>query len=355
MPIIALIPPYERVGTSISVLLGRRLDRSGNEPMTTANWQSILVAVRDPHQRRQIAITKAANLAARNGAELTLFHAFSLPSTLPDSEISDPDAILRSATTAHREGLLELARPLRRKGISVRCEVVWDFPPAHAIIRHVLAEKPDLVVAESRRHARIARWFMANSDWELIRECPCPVWFVKHERIAKKLRILTAIDPAHAHAKPSALDVRLLRAAGSVADQFDGRCGLVHVIDTTAEKLLGSRAIAPAPAITDEIERLAKRHRIAAADRLIHSGNPEAALVSAAEEFKADLLVMGAVSRSGLSHFHIGSTAEAVIEAVTCDVLVVKPRQFKTTVSRRRPQLMAAGKKRTKSRRSVPE
>ena len=46
---------------------------------------------------------------------------------------------------------------------------------------------------------------------------------------------------------------------------------------------------------------------------------------------------MGAVSRGGLGH--IGTTAEAVIDAVTCDVLIVKPRQFKTAVSRKGPKL----------------
>jgi len=45
------------------------------------------------------------------------------------------------------------------------------------------------------------------------------------------------------------------------------------------------------------------------------------------------------VSRSGGSHAHIGGTAEAVIDAVDCDVLVVKPRGFKTSVGRKSPRL----------------
>ena len=59
-------------------------------------------------------------------------------------------------------------------------------------------------------------------------------------------------------------------------------------------------------------------------------GIPAHEIVASAAELDADLLVMGAVSRSGLSHAHIGNTAEAVIDGVTCDVLIVKPRGFKS-------------------------
>ncbi len=75
------------------------------------------------------------------------------------------------------------------------------------------------------------------------------------------------------------------------------------------------------------------------ATHLLKTGTPEDELVETAAELKADLLVMGAVSRSGLGHSHIGSTAEAVIDNVTCDVLIVKPRQFKTAVPRKGPKL----------------
>ena len=317
--------------------------------MPSRSWKSILVAVRDPGARKQIAIRKAARIATFSGARITLFHAFSTPFPLPVPMPTDPAAILRFVAKQRREQLLELARPLRADGINVQCDVVWDFPPAHAIVRHVLDSKPDLVVAESHRHTRLGRWFLANSDWDLIRECPCPVWFVKHERLAKKSHILTAVDPTHAHAKPSGLDDRLLQAATSVVRQLDGRISLIHITDTT--QTMPQRFL-PRPATATEsgslqavtrqaIGRLAKRNDVAEATLVLRNGKPADELIACAAELKANLLVMGAVSRSGLSHFHIGHTAEAVIDGVTCDVLVVKPRQFKTAVPRKRPKLLA--------------
>jgi universal stress protein E len=311
--------------------------REGDSPMSSRSWKSILVAVRDPVGRKQIALRKAARIAACTGAEITLFHAFSSPLVLPVPPPSDPDEILRVVAKQRRDQLLKLARPLRAEGLAVRCEVVWDFPPAHAIVRRVLETKPDLVVAESHRHTRLARWFLANSDWELIRECPCPVWFVKHERFPKRPVILTAVDPTHAHAKPSGLDARLLEQATFVRRQLDGRIALIHVEDTTrmTPPTTGAAKAVTKPAL----DRLALRNGIDDATTVLRAGKPADVLTASAAELQADLLVMGAVSRSGLSHSHIGNTAEAVIDDVTCDVLVVKPRRFKTAVPRKHPTL----------------
>ena len=49
-------------------------------------------------------------------------------------------------------------------------------------------------------------------------------------------------------------------------------------------------------------------------------------LPAIARRWKAHVLVMGAVSRSGLKRLFIGNTAERVLDAVDCDVLVVKSR-----------------------------
>jgi len=255
-----------------------------------------------------------------------------MPLPLPSPMPSDPNELLRIATRQRREKLSGLARRLRAQGLRVQCEVVWDVHAAHAIVRHVMHSKPDLVVAESHRHSRLARWFLAYADWDLIRECPCPVWFVKHERLARDPTILTAIDPTHARAKPSRLDDRLLQAAASARRQLGGSIAIVHVEDVGQ--------VVRAPAVTKEtIARLAKRNGIDAAATVLRSGIPADALIASSTELEADLLVMGAVSRSALSPSRVGNTAEAVIEGVTCDVLVVKPRQFRTSVSRRYPKL----------------
>lgn len=43
---------------------------------------------------------------------------------------------------------------------------------------------------------------------------------------------------------------------------------------------------------------------------------------------RADIVMMGAISRSGVRRAFIGSTAEDVLENLPCDALIVKPPDF---------------------------
>ena len=47
---------------------------------------------------------------------------------------------------------------------------------------------------------------------------------------------------------------------------------------------------------------------------------------------RADIVAMGAISRSGLQRVFIGSTAEDVLEHLPCDALIVKPPDFASTL-----------------------
>lgn len=64
-------------------------------------------------------------------------------------------------------------------------------------------------------------------------------------------------------------------------------------------------------------------------------GNPVVAIPRVARETGADIVIMGAVSRSGLRRVFIGNTAERVLGDLSCDVLVVKPKRFKAPVASR--------------------
>jgi universal stress protein E len=52
-----------------------------------------------------------------------------------------------------------------------------------------------------------------------------------------------------------------------------------------------------------------------------------------ARETHAGVVVMGAVSRTGLKKLFIGNTAERVLADLPCDVLVVKPGAFREHVA----------------------
>lgn len=62
---------------------------------------------------------------------------------------------------------------------------------------------------------------------------------------------------------------------------------------------------------------------------VLRSGPPYLAIAMAAQEFGADLIIMGTHGRSGLSHVLIGSVAEKVVRSAHCPVMTVKPENFK--------------------------
>ncbi len=60
----------------------------------------------------------------------------------------------------------------------------------------------------------------------------------------------------------------------------------------------------------------------------MHEGGTRASLTTLTEQLSADVVIMGAVSRSGLKGLFLGNTAEDVLDHLPCDLLIVKPDGF---------------------------
>jgi universal stress protein E len=203
-----------------------------------------------------------------------------------------------------------------------------------------------LLLIESQRHSRLARPFLSNTDWELIRKCPCPVWLSRPAHTKTTGPVMAAVDPLHAHAKPAALDHAIieqaLRVAGrpqrvlmchaynfpSQAPVIDGSIEVYWVLSEQERERYETM-------LRDELGKLADRTRIPASNRIVAAGDPALVLPRLLRRHGVSLLVMGAVSRSAVRRLFIGHTAERLIDRVGCDVLVVKPRGFKTSVTAR--------------------
>ena len=307
----------------------------------------ILVAMADPAARSSIALAKAAALARKTGAELTLFHSLYSP-YVAGEQFYSPDALekdIEGAVNARKAQLSKVALGLGKDVPRVRVRVRWDYPVYESIVREAVRENVDLVVAESHRHTRAARAVLSNTDWQLIRLCPCPVLFVKTAKPYDRLRVLAAVDPLHAHAKPEALDKTILEHGGELAQLFNGRLHVAHAY-LLATPFTSGVLMEPVPLpvsvaeqqlaeVRKAFDKLVKPYALGSRRSHLRAGNASVELPAIAEEIGAGVVVMGAVSRSGLKRLFIGSTAERVIDHLKCDVLVIKPEGFKTPVPRR--------------------
>jgi universal stress protein E len=308
----------------------------------------ILVAVKDPTSRTLPAVNKAAQIAKGLHAQLTLFHDIATPlyAEALQGRSVDLASLQREVQTARREQLEKVAARIRKHGIDVDVAADWDYPPYEAIIRKAQRIAADLVVVEnhhgSGRHP--ARWLLAYTDWELLRLCPIPVLLVKNRKMYHRPRVLAAVDPSHAFAKPGKLDRQILRAGAQLVHALRGELHAVHVYNPPLA-LMPSMPDGPLVdleagreeferAALGKLERLVDGFDVKPSHCHLETGRPNESIPGTVRRERCAILAMGVVSRSGLKRFFIGNTAEAVMDAVNSDILVVKPADFESRVPR---------------------
>lgn len=324
------------------------------EAYMAKSLRHILVAIRELQHASRSELHKAAALARASGASVELFHVIDTP----DPGVSWPETATAGTVAARREAIA--ARGRRRlerlagddslRGLEVTCTTTWDYPPHEAIVRRARSSRADLVIALTRPHRAGARLVLRNTDWELIRHCPVLLLLVKSGRAYRKPAILAAVDPFHA--RPADLDGRLLAAGDMLATLLHGRLHVFHTympLVSVAMTPLSSAPLVTLPPEAEEahgrqiarvIDKLADTADVPRARRHIHMGDVSGELRATVADTHAGIVVMGAVSRSGLARVFIGNTAERVLDKLDCDVLVVKPGAFKSRVAPR-PALSA--------------
>jgi universal stress protein E len=311
----------------------------------------ILVAIRSLEHAPKNELHKAGALAKASGASVELFHVIdeldpgrSYPETATKEAVEER----RAAIVARSQARLErFAQDKSLHGVvSVTCVATWDHPPYDAVVRRALATHTDLVIAATHGHRFGARLLLRNTDWELIRHCPVPLLLVKSRRPYQRPVVVAAVDPFHTHAKPADLDARLLGAASQLAELLHGTVHVFHAymplvtVDTLPVAAAPAVVLPPAveeahgQLITRSIDRLAERAGIPHTRCHIRMGDVAGELSALARRTRADLVVMGAVSRSVLARLFIGNTAENVLDKLSCDVLIVKPKGFTPKVAR---------------------
>jgi universal stress protein E len=290
----------------------------------------ILVSIRDPKRAPVSQLRKAAAIARASGASLELFNVVESLAILDPKDAEPLDLVALQA-------LQRLEKLPLFKGLRVQSHIVRDYPAHEAILKQASKSRADLVVAAPRPRSLGARLVLTNTDWELIRRCPCPLLLVKSKGDYHKPNILTAIDPFHTHAKPANLDSRLLTVGNAWAQLLKGQSHAFHAF-------LPLAAAVPMPSgqpmggwLSPEIEALHQAQVTSAFKDLVKQAgiaprNQHLTVGSVATELKrierkthARIVVMGAISRGALKRLLIGSTAERVLDDSTCDILIVKP------------------------------
>jgi universal stress protein E len=207
---------------------------------------------------------------------------------------------------------------------------------AGAIARAATLEAADIVVAEPRYRSTRRHRGLSRIDWEVARLCPVPLLLARSAAPYSKPRILAAVDPGAHGLRVSALDAGIVGMASAVASATDGNVRVVHCMHEP------SLALAARPAairreqqrVKTMVRHLARGAGIAAKDVRILRGNPVEELIDAVATEDADILVMGTNVQGALRQLLIGSTTEQLLHLAPCDMLLVKPNNFRLATVR---------------------
>lgn len=135
----------------------------------------------------------------------------------------------------------------------------------------------------------------------------------------------------------SPLSKKALLYAARLAQQFNAAIDLFHVVEPEVPPAFDGFMIVPSPissgttsSCTGQMTAMVAAARSAGAERMktsVRCGLAAFEIVEAAKEFDADLIVIATHGYTGWKHFAIGSTAERVVRAAPCPVLVVREKE----------------------------
>ena len=310
-----------------------------------SDQKRVLVVV-DPTASAHPAIERAVWLARRTSARIDLFISDYSPQ-LADRRSHGVAAVEARAAVVkrHLDRLEQLAAPLRSEGLAVHTDARWDYPLHDSIVRKAQDSAADFVIKDTHYHSVLKRAIFSNTDWSLIRNCAAVLWLVKPRPPGQRPCFVAAVDPLHERDKPADLDNRILATAKALSGALGGDVHVFHAFDVATAIAISTDAMSMPIALpmteladamraehTEAVERLSKEHGVPPERTHIQQGGTRQLLLALTEQIRADAVVMGAISRSGLKGLFIGNTAEDVLDRLHCDLIIVKPEGFEAVL-----------------------
>lgn len=324
--------------------------------MDTPIVQHVMLGLPEIESVPDHVLDRVGRIARGLAAEVELFHCVYDPHLQESAPGLPIDELIRVRVEERRRRLERVADSLRDQHVEVRSTVRWDYPIFEAIVRQVLRQGPNLLIVPAARMGHATVRTLSHTEARLIETCPCPLLLLKTAQVYSQGPIVAAIDPGHAHEKPLELDETIIEEAKMLSHAFSEKpIHLYHAVAPVSQTGIeagsreGSSTVFPPErqkvhwaGRDHEARKIAARHDLSDHLVRVELGWVESTLPLYAREVRADAVVMGAVSRSHPERAVFGYTAEKVLDALDCDVLIVKPKGFRSPVARRAPRMRRA-------------
>jgi universal stress protein E len=306
----------------------------------------ILLAVKPWQRGLPLAASHARQLAHLADAQLRLVGtAFEARAAAGTERKPTSRTARERMLEAARVDLDRLAGSLRDWGANVTTQVVWGVPAYEGILAEAREWRPDLIVVGTHEHETL-HTRLTDTDWQLMRRVDCALLLVKSPWFDGYRTIVAAVDPLRAHDEPDGLDRAVLSAGRSIARACGSTLRAVYAYPGADAFDLAS-AVEVAPGVFYGTENVEAVHRRAVTELAVQfgvvptdvdliAGAAADVIIDTVAERKAQLVVVGTARRRGALAAAVGSTAEQVVAAVPCDVLVVPARPAATAQAVRR-------------------
>jgi nucleotide-binding universal stress UspA family protein len=273
------------------------------------------------HNGEDPVLASAVALARSPGAALHVAHVHEMPTPLLSAYAEyDPYLDPDFRTAYCRDQLTRLERITAEHGYDrIRCHSI-EGSPGRALVELAAREKADLVMVGATRRGRFWRNLLGTTADRVIRGSPVPVLVIHQPFDAPVHRVLLTTDLSDESAQLHD------RGADVAAALFGEHLGLRTLMVVWFDALL------PPPLREDALKEaaeaelrdfVAERPRREAIEPRVRFGEVAREIDREADEWNADLLVLGTHGRSGFSRLALGSTAAAALRGARCNALVV--------------------------------
>ncbi|TAK39326.1 MAG: permease [Betaproteobacteria bacterium] len=270
-------------------------------------FERILVAS-DASEYSAGAVREGLRLAQRCGARLRAV-------TFVAGDLEDEglgEQALRRELDMARVHLDQLSAQAAAAGVPCETEVVQGVSVHERIVEESEQMQADLIVVGRRGRRRLTRMMVGDVTLRLIGSAHCSVLVVPRAAEVRGRRFVLASDGS-----------RFGDAAAVVAGSLARRCEAPITVVSVAVPSPAETRRQEARGVVDRIVRALAADGIAAQGTVLE-GPAGDAIVSAAADSGADLIVMGSHGRTGIERLLLGSNTERVLNRTPCAVLVVK-------------------------------
>jgi nucleotide-binding universal stress UspA family protein len=274
------------------------------------------------------AVTYAAGLAANYDARVHLLHVITPLLPTAYEYAIDTVEIMKSIERNAAEQMAGLVARVKEAGAQADMEIrVGDV---YDEIKHAIEdEKPELLVMGTHGRRGVERWFMGSTTEKLLRHSPVPLLTIaaSGEKVItapRFRRILVTTDFSEGTADA-------LAHAFSVAQENDSRITLLHVIHDVAADVSGKYRDSLIRGVHKQLQDLVppEARNWCDVETRVETGVPYRIVLRTLEDEKVDLLVMNIHGKGMLDRALLGSTAERVVRAASCPVMLIPPMRRK--------------------------